>query len=155
MSIVAEYVFHSNRKMIDMFKATVTPGFGEINGMKNANNNAISIWFEKARNPIFRLFIPDLDLSYEKWNLIMARIEYDYVGKILYGEDVEIVTYISRIGNSSFTITQDAFQNGKKVAICKSTIVHYDFINKRSILIPGDIRKCLEDHLHEETYLHN
>ncbi|TQD25088.1 thioesterase family protein [Methanolobus vulcani] len=130
-----------------MFKATETPGFGEINGMKNANNYAIATWFEKARNPIFRFFIPDLDLSYEKWNLIMARIEYDYVGKIFYGKDVEIVTYISRIGNSSFIITQDAFQNGKKAAICKSTIVHYDFINKKSLLIPDDIRKCLEEHL--------
>ncbi|KXS40583.1 MAG: thioesterase [Methanolobus sp. T82-4] len=133
-----------------MFKTTVTPRFGDIDGLKHANNIAIAIWFEQARNPVFRLFTPDLDLSYENWKLIMARTEYDYVGEMFYGSDVDIITYISRIGNSSFTVIQEAWQNGKKGAIGRSTIVHYDFINKRSVPIPDDIRAELEKHFQEE-----
>ncbi|TQD29212.1 thioesterase family protein [Methanolobus vulcani] len=133
-----------------MFKTTVTPRFGDIDGLKHANNIAIAIWFEQARNPVFRLFTPDLDLSYENWKLIMARTEYDYVGEMFYGHDVEIISYITRIGNSSFVVTQEAWQNGTKGAIGRSTIVNYDFINKKSVPIPDDIRTKLEEHLQEE-----
>ncbi|WP_305065682.1 acyl-CoA thioesterase [Methanococcoides sp.] len=130
-----------------MFKATVTPGFGEINGMKNANNNAISIWFEKARNPIFRLFIPDLDLNPDKWKLIMVRAEFDYVGEMFYGEDVEIRTFITRIGNSSFTVGQEAWQNGKLGTKGQTVIVHYDYLSDKTIPIPASIKKLLEEHM--------
>ncbi|WP_406661440.1 thioesterase family protein [Methanolobus sp. ZRKC3] len=129
-----------------MFKTTVTPRFGDIDGLKHANNIAIAIWFEQARNPIFRLFTPDLKLDYDNWKLIMARAEYDYVGEMFYGEDVEIHTYIVRIGNSSFTIGQEAWQNGKMGAKGQTVIVHYDFIEKRSKSIPDQIKESLKEH---------
>lgn len=134
-----------------MFKTTVTPRFGDIDGLKHANNIAIAIWFEQARNPVFRIFTPDLDLSYENWKLIMARTEYDYVGEMFYGCDVDIITYISRIGNSSFVVTQEAWQNGKIGAVGRSTIVHYDFINKKPLPITGRLREDLAIHLQEES----
>lgn len=130
-----------------MFKTTVTPRFGDIDGLKHANNISIAIWFEQARNPVFRLFTPDLDLSFEKWKLILARSEYDYVGEINYGSDVDINTYIARIGNSSFTTGHEAWQNGKLCARGLVVIVHYDFINKKSVPIPDTIRRALEEHL--------
>ncbi len=134
-----------------MFKLTVDPRFGDINAMKHANSIAAAMWFEHARNPVFRIFIPDLDLSHEKWNLIMARTVYEYNSQIVYGSEVDIHTYISKIGNSSFRITQEAWQNGEIRATCVSTVVHFDFITKKSIPIPDDIRKILEEHLQEEN----
>ncbi|WP_340818366.1 thioesterase family protein [Methanolobus sp. WCC4] len=133
-----------------MFRTTVIPRFGDFDGLKHANNISIAIWFEQARTPIFRIFTPDLDLSYENWKLIMARTEYEYVGEMFLGPDVEIITYISRIGNSSFVVTQEAWQDDRKGAIGRSTIVHYDFINKTSVPLPDEIRKELEKHFKEE-----
>ena len=132
-----------------MFKTTVTPRFGDIDGLQHANNIAIAIWFEQARNPVFRFFTPDLKLDYENWKLIIARAEYDYVGEMFYGEDVEIHTYITRIGNSSFTIGQEAWQNGKMGAKGQSVIVHYDFLDKRSKSISEPIKELLREHLIE------
>jgi acyl-CoA thioester hydrolase len=132
-----------------MFKTTVTPRFGDIDGLQHANNIAIAIWFEQARNPIFRIFTPDLKLDYNSWKLIMARAEYDYVGEMFYGEDVEIHTYITRIGNSSFTIGQEAWQNGKIGAKGQTVIVHYDFIEKKSKPITAPIKELLREHLIE------
>ncbi|MDK2892266.1 thioesterase family protein [Methanohalophilus sp.] len=137
-----------------MFKTTVTPRFGDIDGLKHANNIAIAIWFEQSRNPIFRLFTPDLDLSYEKWKLIMARTQYDYLCEMIYGSDVTIISYVSKIGKSSFTVTQEAWQDDKICAIGRSVLVHYDFINKRSMPIPDDIRKALEEHFQEDTQIY-
>ena len=132
-----------------MFKATVTPRFGDIDGLQHANNIAIAMWFEQARNPVFRFFTPDLKLDDQNWKLIMARAEYDYVGEMFYGEDVEIRTYIVRIGNSSFTIGQEAWQNGNVGAKGQAVIVHFDFQEKKSKPIPDDIRELLKEHLIE------
>ena len=132
-----------------MFRTNVTPRFGDIDGLQHANNIAIAIWFEQARNPVFRLFTPDLKLDYENWKMIMARADYDYVGEMFYGEDVEIRTYITRIGNSSFTIGQEAWQCERMGAKGQTVIVHYDFIEKRSKPIPDPIKDLLEEHLIE------
>ncbi|MDI6817977.1 MAG: acyl-CoA thioesterase [Methanothermobacter sp.] len=133
-----------------MFKITVTPRFGDIDGLRHVNNTVLAVWFEKGRNPIFRMFTPDLDLSYEKWKLILVRTEFDFLAQMYYGSDVEIRSYITHIGNSSFTIGHEAWQDGKLKARGKAVLVHYDFIEQRKKPIPPEIRKQLEEHLVEE-----
>ncbi|MDP1553345.1 MAG: thioesterase family protein [Methanobacteriaceae archaeon] len=130
-----------------MFKIDVIPRFGDIDGLKHVNNTVLAVWFEKARNPIFRMFTPNLDLSYEEWKLILVRTEFDFIGQMYYGKDVEIRTFISRIGNSSFTIGHEAWQDDELKARGSAVLVHYDFINQVPLPITEDIRKNLEDHL--------
>ena len=132
-----------------MFKITVEPRFGEIDGLKHVNNNVIGNWFELGRNEIFKIFSPDLKLDYENWKLIMVRTEFDFLGQIYFGCKVQIRSFIYKIGNSSFTTYHEAWQNKKLKAKGKSVIVHYDFINQKSIPIPNDIKKELEKHLVE------
>ncbi|MFW5987482.1 MAG: acyl-CoA thioesterase [Methanohalophilus sp.] len=133
-----------------MFTLTVTPRFGDIDGLRHVNNTVIPEWFEMGRNPIFRIFTPDLDLTPEKWRLIMARTEFDFLGEMYFDGDVEIRTYIARLGNSSFTIGHEAWQRGEIKAKGKAVIVHYDFMEKKSVPIPPEIRTRLEEHLIEE-----
>jgi acyl-CoA thioester hydrolase len=131
-----------------MFTMTITPRFGEIDGLRHINNNAIPTWFETGRNPVFQLFVPDMDFN--KWNLIMARLEVDYVSQMKYGSDITIYTFISHIGRSSFEIYQEAWQNGELGAKGKAVIVHYDFQNQKSVSIPEVIKAKLREHRHEQ-----
>ncbi len=133
-----------------MFSIRVTPRFGDTDGLRHINNIALVEWFEVSRNPIFRIFTPDLDLSYDKWKLILVRTEFDYIGQMYYGEDVEIKSYITKIGNTSFTIGHEAWQDEELKARGKAIIVHYDFIEEKSKPIPDSIRKTLEKHLISE-----
>ena len=130
-----------------MFIEKVTPRFGDADGLRHINNIALAEWFEVGRNPIFRMFTPDLDLSYEKWKLILVRTEFDYLGQMFYGKDVEIRNYITHIGNSSFTIGHEAWQDGELKAKGKAVLVHFDFINQKAVPIPDDIRAQLNEHL--------
>ena len=130
-----------------MFTINVTPRFGDADGLRHINNVALVEWFEVGRNPIFRIFTPDLDLSHEKWKLILVRTEFDYIGQMYYGEDVEIRSYITKIGNTSFTIGHEAWQDDELKALGKAVIVHYDFVEGKSKKIPDSIRKILEKHL--------
>jgi acyl-CoA thioester hydrolase len=129
-----------------MFTTKVSPRFGDADGLRHINNIALVEWFEVGRNPIFRIFTPDLDLSYDKWKLILVRTEFDYIGEMYYGKDVEIKSYILKIGNTSFTIGHEAWQDNELKARGKAVLVHYDFEISKSKPIPEYIRKTLEKH---------
>lgn len=133
-----------------MFKTKVTPSFGDIDGMKHVNNNRILEWFELGGLDIYRYFTPDLDLDFENWKLIMVRKEADFVGQLRFGEDVEIRTYLLKIGNSSFTVGNEVWQNNELKAKGKTVIVHFDYVTQKSVPIPDDVRKKLEEHLISE-----
>ena len=133
-----------------MFKTTVTPSFGDIDGMKHVNNNRILEWFELGGLDIYRYFTPDLDLDYENWKLIMVRKEADFVGQLRFGEDVEIRTYLLKIGNSSFTVGNEVWQNNELKAKGKTVIVHFDYVTQKSVPIPDNVRNKLEEHLISE-----
>lgn len=130
-----------------MFTNTVTPAFYDTDGLGHINNTRVPQWFEGARNDLFRIFTPDLDMK--KWQLIMARIEVDFVGELFYGRDVEIRTYVCKIGNSSFTVYQEAWQDDKVGAKGKSFMVRYDFANGRAQSLTDEQKAMLKVHFKE------
>jgi acyl-CoA thioester hydrolase len=134
-----------------MFKTTVTPRFGDIDGLRHVNNTVLAVWFEQARNPIFRMFTPDLDLSYENWKLIMVRTDFDFLCQMYFEKDVELRTYVVKIGNTSFTLRHEAWQEGKIKVKGNAVVVHYDFVNETSVPIPDPIRAQLAEHMLPET----
>ena len=133
-----------------MFKIMVTPLFGDTDALQHINNNVLGTWFELARNDIFKIFTPDLSVSYDDWKLIMVKTTYEYLDQMFYGTDVEIRTYVLRIGNSSFTTYHEAWQDDRLCAKGTAVMVHFDFNEQKSIRIPDDIRKELNKHLYVE-----
>lgn len=120
----------------------ITPRFNDTDALGHVNNASYATWFEEARRPVFQYFIPDLDPK--KWNLILARIEIDYLAQGHYEHPVTIKTMLEKIGNSSFVLLQEAHQENKVIARGKSFLVHFDYKTQKSVTIPDGIRKNLE-----------
>lgn len=136
-----------------MYKTKIQPRIGDTDGLRHINNTALPIWFETARNPIFEIFVPNYELTYKKWNLIMVHTEFNYIKQIYFGYDVEIRTYVSKIGNSSFTVLHEAWQNGQLRANGIATMVYFNFVKQESVTIPEEIRDKLKEHYIEEEEL--
>lgn len=128
-----------------MFTKIVTPRFGDVDGLRHINNTMLPVWFELGRDPLFRYFNPEMSL--ENWNLIMAHIDVDFLLPMTLGADIEIRTSLARIGNSSLTVHQEAWQNGVLSAQGNAVVVHYDFTSRQSRPIPDAIRAQLKEHL--------
>lgn len=128
-----------------MFSKTVTPRFGDVDGLRHINNTRLPLWFELGREPLFRLFNPAMQL--DNWNLIMAHIDVDFIVPMGLGADIEIRTAVAKIGATSFTVRQEAWQNGELGAKGNAVVVHYDFQNRSPLPIPDDIRMKLKEHL--------
>jgi acyl-CoA thioester hydrolase len=130
-----------------MFTTTVTPRFGDIDRLGHINNVVLAGWFELARNPLFKIFNPDIDLIHETLPLIMAHSEYDFIDQIFFQYPVEIRTCIGRIGNKSFTVCHEAWQEGRLCTKGKAVVVHFDFLKNESSPLPEDKKKLLAEHL--------
>jgi acyl-CoA thioester hydrolase len=130
-----------------MFSITVSPRFGDIDGLGHVNNTVLPVWFEIGRNSIFRLFSPDLDLSPEVWRLILVRTEFDFLSQMYFKYDVEIRTFVAKIGNSSFTVGHEAWQEGELKVKGQAVLVYYDFKAQKSMPLPASIRKILKEHM--------
>ncbi|MDH2436114.1 thioesterase family protein [Pokkaliibacter sp. MBI-7] len=128
-----------------MFSKMIEPGFYDTDALGHINNTRLPVWFELARNDLFPLFTPDMDPK--KWNLILARLEVDFIGELFFNQPVEVKTWIERIGNSSFVVLQEAWQGETLGARGRVTMVYYDWTQKTSVRITDDIRERLQLHM--------
>lgn len=118
------------------------PSFNDTDALGHINNASYSTWFEDARRPIFQLFVPDLDPK--KWNLIIARVEIDFLAQGHFQKEATVRTWVEKIGNSSFVLQQEALQEGKVICRGKAFMVHFNYNTQKAEPIPDAIRSYLE-----------
>ncbi|HCC36433.1 MAG TPA: thioesterase [Treponema sp.] len=134
-----------------MFSISVSPRFGEVDVLGHINNAVPVSWFELARTPFFRMFDPELKLDkLNTFPLILVHTDYDYTAQMYLRSEVEIRSWIAKIGNTSFTIYHEAWQEGRLCVKGNAVIVHYNFNIEEPTPIPDDKRKLLEEHLLEK-----
>ncbi|MDX1677806.1 thioesterase family protein [Arsukibacterium sp.] len=128
-----------------MFSEVIQPRFSETDALGHINNTVFAVWFEGARIAVFRIFTPELNLK--QWPLIIARVSIDYHAQTQYGEPVEIRTFISRLGGSSFDVYQEAWQNGIKCASGTTVMVQFDYQQQQAVSLSLAQKTALSAHL--------
>lgn len=127
-----------------MFTTRIHPRFSDTDALGHINNTVIPVWFLEAREPVLRLFSPQLSLR--EAALAVVRIEVDYLAETRFGEDVEVRTRVARLGNSSLQLAQEVWQGERVTARGLATLVNFDPVTRRARPIPEDVRAELERH---------
>ncbi|XQW84627.1 acyl-CoA thioesterase [Thalassotalea piscium] len=135
---------------VEYFSEQFNTRFSDTDALGHINNTMVPVWFEGARDPIFRWFNPELDTNH--WRLILAKIDVSFIEQMFYGKPMELRTYIGRIGSSSFDVYQELWQDGKLCAAGTAVMVHYDFENQKSMKIPDDICVKMSHYLKRGTH---
>lgn len=128
-----------------MFSEVIQPRFTDTDALGHINNTVFAVWFEGARQHVFRIFTPTLDVA--NWPLIIASIKLDYHAQTHYGAEVELRTYISRIGGSSFDVYQEAWQGGVKTVSGTAVLVQFDYQRSAAVAITAEQKQQLSQHL--------
>lgn len=136
-----------------MFRTIIYPRVSETDALGHINNTAIPVWFESGRDEMFRIFTPDL--SFDNWKLIVVNINIDYVVQVFYGKEVEVLTWIEKIGNASFVVYEELHQDNKLCAKGFTTYVNFNLATQKSEPIPKAIREQLEAHKLEKHMAEN
>ena len=132
-----------------MYKMTIEPRVSETDGVGHVNNTTIPVWFEAARNPIFKLFTPDL--SFQNWKMIILNMNIDYIKQIYYGTDVEVYTWVKRIGNTSLELYEEIHQNGQLCARGTAVYVNFNVETQKTESIPEYLKTELSKQLYLES----
>lgn len=133
-----------------MLTKIISPRFSETDALGHINNNTYGVWYEEAREPVYKLFLPNLDMK--QWNLVMAHSSNDFLKEVFWGEEVTIKTAVTKIGNSSFELKHAVYQRNILCTSSKVVLIHFDFLNKVSIKIPDEIKARLEKHLYTQNW---
>lgn len=128
-----------------MFSEVLQPRFSDTDALGHINNTVFAVWFEGARQGVFKIFTPELNL--QQWPLIIASIKLDYHAQTQYGEEVEVRTYISRIGGSSFDVYQEVWQDGVKTVSGTAVMVQFDYVANTAKPLSVEQKRLLNQHL--------
>ena len=128
-----------------MFETEIIPRVSESDGVGHINNNFIPVWLEAGRREVFRIFTPDL--NFDAWRLALVNINIDYTAQIYFHENAAVRTWVERIGNKSFTLYEEIWQNERLCAQGMATYVHFDYLSQSSKSLPEAERNALKAHL--------
>ena len=128
-----------------MYTEHIMPRFSDTDALGHINNTVFAVWFEGGRLPVFKIFTPELNL--QQWPLIVASVKLDYHAQTHYGSEVELRTYISRIGSSSFDVYQEAWQNGVKTVSGTAVLVQFDYTTNKARPLTAEQKQQLQQHL--------
>jgi acyl-CoA thioester hydrolase len=132
-----------------MFTTTIRPRVSETDGLGHINNTTIPVWFEAGREGVFRIFTPDL--SFKNWKAVLVNMNIDFVRETHFGKDVEVRTWIAKVGNSSFVVEEELYQDSHLCARGTATYVNFNQATRKAEPIPQAIREQLESHRRETT----
>jgi acyl-CoA thioester hydrolase len=98
--------------------------FADLDMLGHINNVAMAGLFEHGRGLFNHAMEVQRRAPGQRW--LIVKVEINYIAESYFPAPVEIASGIGRIGNSSWDIASAAFQNGKCVATCITTIVLTD-----------------------------
>jgi len=118
----------------------------EVVGGRHIRNDVLAIWSVEGFMGIQEIFSPDV------WDsgLIMANLNLDYISEIVWGKDVEVITGVKNIGNTSFVLLQTFHQDTHLCGRAMVTLLHYNYATHKPEIISQEIRHKLEEHMIKE-----
>jgi acyl-CoA thioester hydrolase len=126
-------------------RISIRPRFSETDALGHINNTTIPVWFEEGR----------LHLVYEEAKIdqktVLARFEVDYLHEVLFGQDIEVRTFINRLGNSSISYQQTIYQADKLCLKASAVSVTYDTKLRSSVPISQDTRVKLQTFVQNDS----
>ena len=125
------------------FWTRVSMRFADIDELGHANNIAMQEYAETARVD-FRETVFKRHMTAEGRGFMVVNVTMNFVAEARYPGTVEVGTLVLRIGNTSYSIGQGLFKDGRCIATCETTTVHADLKASKSLPLPAELRQALE-----------
>lgn len=117
--------------------------FRDIDYFHHANNAAYSTWTESARMRYMADVLGVSDLS--EMNIVLGTLSIRFVSPALYGEQLQVGSRVSWIGNKSFAVDHEIRgPDGRLIASVETVQVAYDHHRGVSIPVPAEWRERAE-----------
>ncbi len=124
------------------FSTPITIRFADLDMLGHVNNAVFFSYIEFARLEFFAaLGITDKAFP----SCLLARVVANHLRPVHYGDEVQITTWVNKIGTKSFHVHHEVIANGQGCATLETVLVWYDHHQKISLPVPDLARaKLLE-----------
>jgi len=116
--------------------------FADIDKFNHVNNAVYLSYFESARMYYFGYMLGK-DWDWRKEGIILMKNEIEYLKPVEIDHQPKVNVYVEKIGNKSFVLGYRLEVNGELFCQGTSTLVGYDYIQEKSILIPPLMKEAL------------
>lgn len=114
--------------------------YSDIDLMGHVNNAVYLNYFEYTRVYYFEKLLGK-DWDWEHKGFILVRNKVEYLIPLLLSYEPIIEMSIGDIGNKSFILHYEVRVNNTVYTLGSSKMVAYDMVEKKSILIPDEMKK--------------
>lgn len=98
--------------------------YADTDRQGHVNNAAFATFLETGR--VEFLYDPQNGLIADNASFVIVRLTLDFVAEVNWPGRIDIGTGVTRVGNSSLTLYQGLFQEGRCVATAETVIVQID-----------------------------
>lgn len=123
--------------------------FSDTDAMGHANNARYFHYMEEGRAAYFKSLFPDRDPgdAFALFPFILADARCTFKSPAYFGEILLVSLGVTETGNSSFVIEYEitAESDGRVVALGRTVQVCYDYIGKKSVPIPDEMKTRFRD----------
>lgn len=118
--------------------------FNDIDILGHVNNNSQFAIFDVGKTQFYNSLRGQLD-DWRRVEAVIANINCTFHRQILFSDEVEVRTRITRIGERSFTMQQIIYNRTKREisSLADSVMVSVDFETKQSKPIPEPLVEAL------------
>ncbi len=118
--------------------------FSDQDSLGHINNVAYAAYVEQARVALIDALLRNRGAEID---YILANVNIDYRREMHYPGTVDVGGKLIKIGNKSITTGYGLFRDGENVATADSVNVFFDPASGKTVPIPDELRRILEDEL--------
>jgi acyl-CoA thioester hydrolase len=129
-------------------KIKIKVRFSDLDAMRHVNNATYLTYLEEARIAYFKdvLNMQKNDLDF---GAVVARIDISYLQPVTLGEEIEVLTRVSKLGNKSSDVEHIIIvnRNGEKLTAAEALtkLVSYDYEKLCSTVIPVKVKERIKE----------
>jgi len=126
------------------YSTPIAVRFRDCDPMGHVNNAVYLTYTELARTQFYMQVANKKTL--DEIDFILAHVDIDFESQAVWGDQIQVAVWPSKIGTSSFTLSYAITEkrSGRVLARANSVLVSYDYERKKSKPIPPDFRRLLE-----------
>jgi acyl-CoA thioester hydrolase len=119
--------------------------WGDMDSMGHVNNAVYFTYCESARMSYFEAVRLGEHREGGRFGPALAAANLNFRRQVRYPDDIEVVTRVSAIGRSSFTMEYEIRrrENGERVADGTGVIVWVDYEEGRSLPLPEELKASI------------
>lgn len=131
--------------------------FSDVDRFGHVNNNAYFAYYDLGKQEYMRTVLGP-DVFDGELVPVVVNINVDFYLPVHYGDAVSVETAVTRLGNKSFTLEQQAVRTDSREVLCRchTVMVCIRRTDGQSLPIPERSRRLIEEfeHIQSESHSH-